>query len=125
MNSQSLISQKTQRLMRQNASPIDKLFLEGVNFYQNNEFDKAEACYRQVLEKNPHHADSLHLLGLILATKEQYKEAITLITQAILYHPQFALYYSNRAALYQKLGRHIEAVKDFHESLQLEPQHVG
>lgn len=124
MNS-DLISKQMQRLLRQNPSAINKLFIEAVNHYQNEEFDKAEAGYRQILAKDPQHADSLHLLGLILADRGQYEEAIALITQAISRYPQFALYYSNRAALYQRLNRHMEAVTDFHQSIQLDPKRVA
>lgn len=121
----SVISKQTQLLLRKDPSHINKILAKAVACYQAGELAEAEACYRQILAENPQHSDSLHLLGLIFANREQDEEAISLMSQAIFYHPDIAIYYSNRAALYQRLGRHKEAVNDFYDSLQIDPKQVG
>lgn len=115
----SQVAQQSKHLLRQNGSASNKHFVAAMFQYENGQFAEAETSYRQILANDPNHADSWHMLGLALAKKEQYEEAIQSITNAIARRPRFILYYANRAALYQQLGRYAEAVADYHQSVFL------
>lgn len=112
-------NRQSKRVLHQNTPVRNQLFIAAVRQHENGQFAEAETGYRQILANDPNHADSLHLLGLILAKKGQPFDAIQLITQAIARNPQFILYYANRASLYQQLGRYAEAVADYQQSVLL------
>jgi Flp pilus assembly protein TadD len=67
------------------AFPPDVLALFGVAVmhHQAGRLAKAEACYRQVLQAEPNHADAAHLLGVIALQVGRYELAGDLIRQAI------------------------------------------
>ena len=69
----------------------------------------AEALYRAILEVEPRHADSLHLLGLIAYQHERYAAALPLISQAIALNGPQPLYQ-------QHLGMTLHALKRFDEA---------
>src|ERR1700722_9572721 len=92
----TLLSKQSKKLLQKNASPSNKLFTTALAHYKSGQLLEAEAAYRQVLANDPHHADSLHMLGIILGERGQYEEAIMLITRAIMIYPEFVLYHINR-----------------------------
>lgn len=59
-----------------------------IALHQQNNFDRAEHIYKQVLEVAPVHVDALHLLGLIYSQRGQYDESMGLIEQSITHSKQ-------------------------------------
>lgn len=86
------------------------LINEAIALHQNGELDAAEQIYRSILAEEPVHADALHLLGLIHYVREEYKEAINNVKQAIEYAPDNAVYSFNLGNIYQQ-AEDIEAAK--------------
>jgi Tfp pilus assembly protein PilF len=70
--------------------------------------DEAERGYRDALEHHPHHVDALHLLGVVLLTRDAWIEAEALIRRAIALKddPHF---YANLADLLLRRRRTQEA----------------
>jgi len=60
----------------------------------------AQACYRKILEIDPHHAEALHLLGLLAQQAGNYEAAIKLIGAAIQSSPHAAHYHNNLGNTY-------------------------
>jgi tetratricopeptide (TPR) repeat protein len=85
---------------------------------------EAEAMYRQILAADPHHADSLHLLGMIEHQRGHHETAIELIGQAIAVNSSQAAYHSNLGTVLQTQGKLDEAVACFHRALALNPDWV-
>ncbi|WP_109481000.1 tetratricopeptide repeat-containing glycosyltransferase family protein [Paraburkholderia sp. C35] len=70
--------------------------------------DEAERGYRQTLEADPHHADALHLLGVVLLSGGVWAEAEALIRWAISLRDD-ASFHANLADLLMKRRRIPEA----------------
>ncbi|MGB2881116.1 MAG: tetratricopeptide repeat protein [Rhodoferax sp.] len=92
--------------------------------HRAGDFVGAEALYRQILESNPGHADTLHLYGCLAGDQGQYERSIALITQAIERSPTAYPYYYNLANQLAKAGRLDEAARYFRTAIQLKPDYA-
>ncbi|KAL2724118.1 small glutamine-rich tetratricopeptide repeat-containing protein alpha-like isoform X2 [Vespula squamosa] len=61
--------------------------------------------------------------GNALVKAEKLEEAINNYTKAIELNAHNAVYYCNRAAVYSKLGNHLQAIKDCHTALSIDPMY--
>jgi tetratricopeptide (TPR) repeat protein len=86
--------------------------------------DEAEAIYRQILTREPRHADALHLLGLISYQRGQLDQAIHLLRQAIEANPSVAAYFSNYGQFLLARGQRDEAVAALGQAVRLDPNHT-
>ncbi len=86
-------------------SATHAMLREGMARQQKGQLDRAEACYRSVLERIPGHPDALHLLGLIAHQKNRSEEAVRLIRRAVDAKPGIALFHLNLAVVLQALER--------------------
>lgn len=64
------------------------LVRDGENLFAQGDFDGAEKLFRQVLESNPNHVDSLNNMGVITHSRGQREGAIALFTRALIVDPQ-------------------------------------
>lgn len=81
----------------------------------------AEAICRKILIQNPDHADTLHLLGLLLAEQGDWLQGIANIRRAILLAPSQAVYRSNLGELLRLSRNFTEARSVFEELLRDDP----
>src|ERR1700687_4491711 len=58
-------------------------FADAVKEYDAGRLPDAQALCRQILAREPQHADALHLLGMIAYDARQYKIAVGFINKAI------------------------------------------
>jgi tetratricopeptide (TPR) repeat protein len=80
----------------------------------------AQLCCQQALAIDPHHADAMHLLGLLSAQAAQFDLALEWLSRAIRQDakPQ---YLSSLGNLLRRQGRHDEALRAFDKAVQLDP----
>ncbi|MFH5833411.1 tetratricopeptide repeat protein [Halalkalibaculum sp. DA3122] len=64
----------------------------GVRHFLNQQFGKAEKCYREALELNPENATVLNNMGLLYHQKKRYEEAIEYFEEAIRIKPKDTFY---------------------------------
>ena len=57
-------------------------FKQALGFHQTGRLGEAEKTYRQILETQPEHFDSLHLLGVVYSQRGKYAEAVRQIDVA-------------------------------------------
>jgi tetratricopeptide (TPR) repeat protein len=81
---------------------------------------EAQLCCRQALAADPHHADSLHLMGLLALQARQYDHAIEWIARANQ-HDVNADYLLSLGTALEQQGLHGEAFKAFDQAVQLKP----
>jgi tetratricopeptide (TPR) repeat protein len=81
---------------------------------------EAQVCCQQALAIDAHHADSLHLMGLLSVHTGQYDHAVEWIARAIGQQPK-AEYLSSLGQALQRAGRLDEAAKAFDKAVQLAP----
>ncbi|CAO3435758.1 hypothetical protein [Azospirillum endophyticum] len=87
--------------------------------------DSAEPLYRRVLQAEPQHADTLHLLGVLNHQRNNNTQAIDLIDKAIDLAPEVADYHANRGIVLQRLGRLEQAEAAQRQALECDPTHIG
>jgi tetratricopeptide (TPR) repeat protein len=80
----------------------------------------AQLCCRHALAIDPEHAETLHLMGLVLAHDKQYDHALEWISRAIGREPK-PDYLTSLGTVLVNLGRREEALKAFDKAVQLEP----
>lgn len=85
---------------------------------------EAAAAYRQMLARQPNHADALHLLGVLEGQSGRRESAIELIRRAIAFEPHFPAYHNNLGNLLREARRYDEAVAAYREAIRLRPDHA-
>jgi tetratricopeptide (TPR) repeat protein len=81
-------------------------FQLGAVMEQRSRFDEAERAFRQVLDENPQHADTLNYLGYMLADRGvKLEESVDLLERAIGIDPHNGAYLDSLGWAYFKLER--------------------
>jgi tetratricopeptide (TPR) repeat protein len=93
-----------------------------LQFHQRGQLAEAERIYRQILDLDPHHADSLHLLGVLAHQLGRYEVAVELIRKAIENNRRPAAYHSNLGTALQAQGKLEEAAACYERALALDPE---
>lgn len=102
-------------------SKLQDLLQEALGHHRAGNLDEAEALYGRILETEPKHADSLHLLGMVAHQRGQHEAAASMIRQAIAIQPNLAAFHSNLGAVLQAQGQVEEAAACFARALSLQP----
>ncbi len=97
------------------------LLQAALGHHQAGRLPQAEALYRQILAREPRHADALHLLGVIAYQVRQYEMAAQLIGQAIEANPRQSEYHTNLGSVRQDQGQVDAAIVHYREALRLKP----
>ena len=99
----------------------DTAFGEAIAHHQAGRFSQAAALYRALLDRDPNHADSLHLLGLITAEHDDPNAGIALIQRAMTLEPGFAPHHNSLGHAYRRLGRSDDALEAYRAAAALRP----
>jgi protein O-GlcNAc transferase len=94
---------------------------EAARHHEAGRLRQAERLYRRVLADNPHHADCLHLLGLVAHQAGRSEEASQLIERAIALKDADPDFHNDIAGIYQSLGRFDQAVRHCRRAMLLNP----
>jgi len=96
------------------------------NLLQRNEqLDEADALYRAVLEKAPHHVDALHFAGVLASRLGHHDDAVALIEQSLALAPDRADCYNNLGIVLQSAGRLDAAISAYRRAIALDPRHAN
>lgn len=85
---------------------------------------EAEAAYRQILRRDPAHADALHLLGVACHQQRRPREAAAYITQAIALHNASPAYHCHLGEAERALGRLDQAIASCQRALEIDPRYT-
>ena len=100
---------------------VDQAFAEALSHHQSGRLAAAEQGYRQILEADPEHADSLHLLGVIGLQTGHLEAALDLVQRAVRLRPDGAVYHSNLGQVLERLDRLEEAEQAYRTAIDLDP----
>jgi tetratricopeptide (TPR) repeat protein len=103
---------------------IQDLFDTAVRYHLAGRLADAELIYRQILAREPTHADTLHALGLMASGLGRKDMAIDLFRQAIDVRSDDPFYHNNLGVALQELARFAEAEAQFRRSLALSPDYL-
>ena len=96
-----------------------------VNWHQQGHLAEAEQAYRQILQLQPEHAESLHMLGVIAFQTGHLQQAIELTRQSLAINPLQVDAYSNLGLMLHNSQGYDEALACFAKALQIQPSFVN
>jgi tetratricopeptide (TPR) repeat protein len=96
------------------------LYEAGVRHLRAGAHLDAQLCCQQALAMDPHHADAMHLMGLITLHADRHDLAVEWISRAIKQEPK-PEYLTSLGNTLLKQGRGEEALKTFGKAVQLRP----
>jgi tetratricopeptide (TPR) repeat protein/SAM-dependent methyltransferase len=106
------------------AAEIADLFATGLRLHQNGRLEAAEHSYRQVLARDPRHADCLHLLGVLAHQVGRNDAAAELIGKALAVNDRVPEFHYNIGLAYGALGQFEKAAAHNRRVIALKPDHV-
>jgi Flp pilus assembly protein TadD/SAM-dependent methyltransferase len=95
-----------------------------VDLHRAGHLDDAAVLYRQILARDPNHADASHLLGLLTAHAGDTESAARLIAHAIHCSPHVPDYHNNLGEVLRALGRFDHAIAAYRQALKLKPDYA-
>jgi protein O-GlcNAc transferase len=100
----------------------DAAFHIAIAHHEASRFVAARDGYRAILARDPDHAGSLHLLGLIMVQAGEPEAGAKLIRRAMDLAPGRAPHHNSLGLALRALGRDEEAVRDFDTAAMLRPE---
>ena len=102
-------------------SGVQELFADALRHHQAGRLGEAERLYRQILVADSHHADAMHLLGVLAHQVGRNESAVDLIGKAIAHNGRVPAFHNNLGNALKALGRWEEAVLSYRRALALKP----
>ena len=99
----------------------DAAFAEAMAHHQAGHSADAAALYQAILSRDPDHADSLHLLGLITAEQADPHAGIAMIRRAMALDPGSAAHHNSLGHAYRRLGQIEQAAREYGAGVALRP----
>jgi len=84
----------------------------------------AEEIYHRILEADPHHADAMHLLGVIAHQAGDHELAIKRIRRALVECDTVAAYHNNLGEAYRAMDQLAEAAQSYRRAILLRPDYA-
>ena len=103
---------------------LTALFGEALALHQAGRIVEAEPLYRRVLQAQPRHFDSLHLLGVIHYQRGEYQEAARQIEAALRINRNVAAAHNNLGNALKDLGRAKEALASYDRAVALKADYA-
>jgi protein O-GlcNAc transferase len=103
---------------------VDEAFTLALGQHQAGSLAEAERGYREILRREPNHADSLHLLGVIALQTGHPAAALPLVERAVALRPDGAIYRNSLGQILERLGRNDEARGAYEAALVLDPEYA-
>ncbi len=111
--------------MPERTSPrILELLAAATRYHRGGRLADAQQVYGQILQADPHHADALHLLGVLALQSGRPDAATTLISKAIVENAQVPAFHSNLGNALKAQGRFDDADDSYRRALALNPGYL-
>ena len=100
---------------------ISRLFEQAIQHHQVGQLEQAKRKYQEILDTNPQHADSSHLLGLVEYQYGNYVKAIEHIQQAVLISPEQPVFLNNLGNVLKEMGELDRSAQAYQQALEVAP----
>lgn len=105
--------------MAQRANEVSQALRSATTHFQSGRLSAAEAIYRQILQRSPHHPDALYFLGMIAYQSGNNELAVDLISQSIAASPAKPEVHQSLGVILQNIGRFDEAMENYRLALNV------
>ena len=100
-------------------------FVQGVDYEENGEMDKALEAYRQVLNVDPGEVELAVRVAALLVREDEYPDAIDILKDAVKTRPNAPEPYLSLSFIYAKYLRKIDqAIAFANKAIVLDPQSI-
>ncbi len=103
----------------------DELLQRGLQLHADGDVQGAEACFRQLIELMPQHAELHHVAGLLALDRGDAVEAVRLLRQATVLDPREPLYFFSLGSVLLDIGEYDQALAVVGQCLQIDPWYPG
>jgi protein O-GlcNAc transferase len=100
---------------------VAQAFSLAVQHHRAGNLPQAEHIYQQILQADPGHAETHHLLGVLAYQSGHYAAAVAAIRHALNLSPGIAAFHFNLGLAYEAGGQVDEAVAAYERALRLQP----
>jgi protein O-GlcNAc transferase len=100
---------------------INKAIQSAFEHYRAGNLQNAEILFKKILQKKPHHFDSLHCLGVIYSRIRNYDISIQYFKRALHINSNIPELHFHLGIAFQANGRHDEAIPCYQNALRLKP----
>jgi tetratricopeptide (TPR) repeat protein len=104
---------------------IAQAYAMALAHHRDGSFREAELLYRQILARQPGHADALHMLGVMALQAGQHADALKLIGRAAALQPANWEFQSNLGLVHRAMGQPDEELACYRRALALRPSEPG
>jgi folate-binding protein YgfZ len=104
-------------LSGKNTDKAEEVFIEATNYFKKDDNEKTEQYFKMAIDLDPHHADSIESLGVLLGRLGRFEEAIEWMKKLSEVKPSSVLAHTNMSVYLMKLGKIEEAEE--HKSLAM------
>jgi tetratricopeptide (TPR) repeat protein len=91
-------------------------------FHKAGDLPRAEEAYRQILARDPNHAQAWYLLGALQVGRNQLDKAVTTLEQALRLQPTHADALNQLGVVFAQRSQMAEATARFREALRHRPK---
>jgi protein O-GlcNAc transferase len=99
----------------------DRAFELALECHRTGRLAEAERGYRAILQSEPQHADSLHMLGVIALQTRNLASALELVQRAAALRPDAAPCRNTLGQILERHGRDDEAAACYEAAIELDP----
>jgi len=91
-------------------------------YAEREEWSQAESLYRELVQRSPEKPKYYTHLAVFLGNRDQIKESLDLLNQALERDPGYALAHFNRAVFLDRAGDSGGAFRAYQKAVALEPE---
>ena len=121
INDENNIAEKRRFDSRSCQKKLDEMFSLAARHHQKGNYKDAESLYKQILEVNPTHYQSLGNLGLLAKQFNKYNISRRLLEKAIQINPNRADDHNYLGGIFQELGETRQAIDCYQQAIQINP----
>lgn len=103
-------------------NPGDLAYLEGNQFFEDGQFERALEKYDEALATASRHLHAMRGRARSLMQLGRTAEALEAFDTVIALDPEFAASYANRGILHDRMGRYEKAIADYEHALELDAE---